>query len=107
MGLSIEAPALPERQLDEEGEAAGREPADEGEWKVRLGLRLAGHGALEAAISLHGERLALTLQTDSASLRRYFQSSHAELQENLAACGFSSVRLQLLEAAEGVGDGRG
>ena len=108
MGLSIEAPRLPERQLDEEGEAAGREEAAEGEWKVSLGLRLAGLGALEAAISLQGERLALTLQTDSASLRGYFEVSRAELEESLGACGFSSVRLQLLEAAvEDAEDGRG
>ncbi len=108
MGLVIEAPALPEPSLDEEGEAAEREPSAGGEWKVRLGLRLAGHGALEASISLQDERLALTLQTDSASLRRYFEGSRAELEENLLACGFSSVRLQLLEAAlEEAGDGRG
>ncbi|HEY6609585.1 MAG TPA: flagellar hook-length control protein FliK [Pseudomonas sp.] len=108
MGLVIEAPALPESQLDEESEAAEREPSPGGEWKVRLGLRLAGHGALEAAISLQDERLALTLQTDSASLRRYFEGSRAELEENLLACGFSSVRLQLLEVAvEEAEDGRG
>lgn len=108
MGLVIEAPALPEPSLDEEGEAVEREPSAGGEWKVRLGLRLAGYGALEASISLQGERLALTLQTDSASLRRYFEGSHAELEENLRACGFSSVRLQLLEAVrEEAGDGRG
>lgn len=108
MELSIEAPPLPERQLDEEGEAAGREQISEGEWRVRLGLRLAGIGALEAAISLQGERLALTLQTDSVSLRRYFEGSRAELQASLEACGFSSVRLQLLEtAAAEVEDGRG
>ncbi|MCY1408878.1 Flagellar hook-length control protein FliK [compost metagenome] len=108
MGLSIEAPPLAERQLDEEGEAAGREQTAEGEWRVRLGLRLADLGALEAAISLQGERLALTLQTDSVSLRRYFEGSRAELQASLEACGFSCVRLQLLEAdAAKVEDGRG
>ncbi|MNY32574.1 Flagellar hook-length control protein FliK [compost metagenome] len=75
---------------------------------MRLGLRLADLGALEAAISLQGERLALTLQTDSVSLRRYFEGSRAELQASLEACGFSCVRLQLLEAdAAKVEDGRG
>lgn len=108
MGLSIEAPPLAERQLDEEGEAAGREQTSEGEWRVRLGLRLADLGTLEAAISLQGERLALTLQTDSVSLRRYFEGSRAELQASLEACGFSCVRLQLLEvAAAKVEDDRG
>ena len=108
MGLTIAAPPQPERQPDEEGEAAGREQAAEGEWKVRLELRLAGHGTLDAAISLQGERLALTLQTGSVSLRRYFEGGHAELQASLQACGFSSVRLQLLEAApEEAEDGRG
>ena len=108
MGLTIAAPPLPERQLDEEGEAAGREQAAEGEWRVRLELRLAGHGTLDAAISLQGERLALTLQTGSVSLRRYFEGGHAELQASLQACGFSSVRLQLLEAAPvEAEDGRG
>ncbi|MCM2318436.1 MAG: flagellar hook-length control protein FliK [Pseudomonas sp.] len=108
MGLVIEAPALAEPELDEEGETAEREAATGGEWKVRLGLQLAGHGALEAAISLQGERLALTLQTDSASLRGYFEGSHGELEASLLACGFSSVRLQLLDAVvKEAEDGRG
>ncbi|HEY6612107.1 MAG TPA: flagellar hook-length control protein FliK, partial [Pseudomonas sp.] len=104
----IEAPTLAEPQLDEADQAAEHESSPGGEWKVRLGLRLAGHGALEAAISLQGERLALTLQTDSASLRGYFEGSRAELEGNLWACGFSSVRLQLLESVvEDAEDGRG
>lgn len=108
MGLVIEAPTLPEPQLDEEDQAVEHESSPGGEWKVRLGLRLAGHGALEAAISLQGERLALTLRTDSASLRGYFEGSRAELEGNLWACGFSSVRLQLLESVvEDAEDGRG
>lgn len=98
MSLVIEARQASEGSVDEEGEAAAGDHTAEREWKVRLGLRLSGHGALEASISLQGEHLALTLHSESAGLRRYFEDTRSDLQERLAACGFSSVHLQLHEA---------
>lgn len=106
MGLTIQAP--PAHADVQEREAGGGE-ADEqpahGEWKVRLGLRLAGHGALDIAISLQDERLALAVQADSASLRGYFEATRADLQARLTACGFSAVHLRLFAAAEEKGHG--
>lgn len=104
MALSIQPPPA-EAQAESGGEGEGDTSAGQGAWQVRLALRLEGHGELEVAISLQGERLALTLQTESASLRGYFAQTRGVLEERLAGHGFSEVRLHLIEREAEVGDG--
>jgi hypothetical protein len=105
MALVIQPPAA-EPLVDDGGEREGEGAPGQGAWQVRLALRLDGHGELEVAISLQGERLALTLQTESASLRGYFAQTRGALEECLAGYGFSEVSLRLREGGEEADDGR-
>lgn len=104
MTLVIDAPRELSRQ-DVEPEGCGEdEQSLAGEWRISFGLRLAGQGELEAAIRLRGSRLAVTLQSEQAGLRDYFETSRPALQARLQDCGFSPVFLRLADssAVEGV-----
>jgi hypothetical protein len=105
VALIIQPPTT-HAQAEGGGEPAGEGAEGQGAWQVRLALRLEGHGELEVAISLQGERLTLTLQTESASLRGYFAQTRGALEECLAGHGFSEVSLHLLELDGEVDDGR-
>lgn len=105
VALNIQPPPA-EEGGERGGEREGEGAPGQGAWQVRLALRLDGHGELEVAISLQGERLALTLQTESASLRGYFAQTRGALEECLAGHGFSEVSLRLLERDGEVDDDR-
>lgn len=105
VALNIQPPPA-EPRAEGDGEREGEGSPGQGAWQVRLALRLEGHGELEVAISLQGERLALTLQTESASLRGYFVQTRGALEECLAGHGFSEVSLHLLDRDGEADDGR-
>lgn len=103
MTLVIDAPRELSRQdVEPEGHAED-EQSSAGEWRISFGLRLAGQGELEAAIRLHGSRLAVTLQSEQASLRDHFEASRPALQERLQNCGFSPVFLRLADSSSAGG----
>lgn len=101
MGMTIQTPQLKEGWGREEGESPAGDDSSEAEWNIQLDLRLDGYDSLGVAMSMQGERLALTLQTESANLWRYIDDSREALQARLLGCGFSVVQLRLRDMARG------
>lgn len=94
MALLIQAPQ------DDSGRSVGWEQegsaGDEGDapWRVRMTLELTRHGALDVAMGLCGQRLTLTLGSDSEVLGERFARDRNWLQERLQECGFVDVSLR-------------
>lgn len=100
MTLAIEVPRdVPRRDLESAGDDREGGAVAAGEWCVSLGLRLAGYGELDAVIRLHGDRLAVVLQSDQARMRDHFETTRDFLQKRLQDCGFSSVYLRLADTS--------
>jgi len=100
MTLAIEAPRdVPPQDLESAGDDREGNAVAVGEWCISLGLRLAGYGELDAVIRLHGDRLAVVLQSDQSRMRDHFEMTRDFLQKRLQDCGFSSVYLRLADTS--------